>query len=104
MQFDVYKNTDKDTNKTYPYFIDIQTNLLETLNSRVVIPATPVKNANKEYPESLCPIISIQEKNFALLTHQITSVPVSMLREKALSAESIRNDIVAAIDFVVTGI
>lgn len=104
MQFDVYKNTDKDTNKAYPYFIDIQTSLLDSLNSRVVIPITPVKNVNTEYPKNLCPIIKIKEKNFALLTHQVTSIPVSLLREKTLSAESSRKDIVAAIDFVVTGI
>ena len=104
MQFGVYENTDKDTNKAYPYFMDVQTGLLDALNSRVVIPLTPVKNVNKEYPKNLCPIIQIQGRDFALLTHQITSVPTNLLKKKALSAESNRNEVVAAIDFVVTGI
>lgn len=38
-QFDLYVNTDKDTNETYPYFVDIQNSLLDKLNSRVVIPS-----------------------------------------------------------------
>lgn len=104
MQFDVYTNTDKKTNQTYPYFIDIQNNLLDSLNSRVVIPLTPIKNANKNYPKNLCPTIRIKSKEYALLTHQITSVPLSLLRGKTASAEPSRSEIVAAIDFVVTGI
>lgn len=104
MQFDVYENTDKDTKKTYPFFIDIQTNLLDSLNSRAVIPLTPVENINKEYPKNLCPIIQIEGKEFALLSHQITSVPISLLTIKTLSAESFRNEVVAAVDFLVTGI
>jgi len=39
-QFDVYTNTDNDTNQAYPYFVDIQTEMLESLSSRVVIPIT----------------------------------------------------------------
>lgn len=104
MQFDIYVNTDKDTNKTYPYFMDVQSDLLDTLNSRVVIPLTPAKDSRKDFPKTLCPRIKVRNKSFALLTHQITSVPLSLLKEKAASAESTRNEIIAAIDFVVTGI
>lgn len=103
MQFDVYENIDQDTKKLYPYFVDIQTNLLDTLNSRVVIPLTPV-DVNKEYPRNLCPMISIGKKDFALLSHQITSVPIGLLKRKAVSAKDRRLDIVSAIDFLVTGI
>jgi toxin CcdB len=103
-QFDLYANTDKDTNKTYPYFVDIQNNLLDTLNSRVVIPLTPIGKSDKHYPEHLCPIIKIKNKKFALLTHQLTSVPTSLLKKKEGSLVSNRDDIVAAIDFWVTGI
>lgn len=104
MQYDVYENTDKDTKKVYPFFVDIQSNLLDTLNSRAVIPLTPIKNVSKEYPKNLCPTISIDNKDFALLTHQITSVPISLLKRRAISAEAYRTEIIAAIDFLATGI
>ncbi|BFM13499.1 CcdB family protein [Simiduia litorea] len=103
-QFDLYINTDKDTNKTYPYFVDIQNQLLDTLNSRAVIPLTPISNSDKSYPENLCPMVEIKGKKFALLTHQITSVSRSFLKKKEGSLATSRNDIVAAIDFLVTGI
>lgn len=103
-QFDVFTNTDKDTNKTYPYFVDVQNGLLDTLNSRVVIPLTPASKSDKSYPENLCPIIKIKNKNYALLTHQLTSVSANFLKKNEGSLSSSRDKIVGAIDFLVTGI
>ena len=103
-QFDVYANTDKDTNKTYPYFVDTQNGLLDTLNSRVVIPLTPVSKSKEGYPKNLCPIIKIKNRNYALLTHQLTSVAASFLKKKEGSLTSSRDEIIGAIDFLVTGI
>ncbi|WP_019528547.1 CcdB family protein [Dasania marina] len=103
-QFDVYANTDKDTNKAYPYFVDIQSGLLDNLNSRVVIPLTPASKADKSYPSNLCPIIKVKNKNHFLLTHQITSVSTKLLKKNEGSLVTSREDIVGAIDFLVTGI
>lgn len=103
-QFDLYLNTDQDTNKNYPYFIDVQNDLLDTLNSRVVIPLTPILKSEKVYPQNLCPVIEVNNEKFALLTHQLTSVSVSFLTQKVTSLADRRNDIVDAIDFLVTGI
>lgn len=103
-QFDFYANTDSATNKTYPYFVDIQNGLLDALNSRVVIPLTPVGKNGSVFPANLCPIIDIKNKKYALLAHQLSSVPVGLLKKKEGSLQINRNEIVAAIDFLVTGI
>ena len=103
-QFDVYVNTDKDTNKVYPYFVDIQSGLLDVLNSRVVIPLTPIEKANKNFPDTLCPEVEINKKHFALLTHQLTSVSTGFLKQRDGSLALKRDEIVAAIDFLVIGI
>lgn len=102
-QFDVYSNTDKDTNKTYPYFVDIQSGLLNTLNSRAVIPLTPTGRSDKSYPANLCPSIKIKNKHYSLLTHQLTSVSTNFLKKNECSLVSSRDEIVGAIDFLVTG-
>ena len=103
-QFDVYANMDKDTNKTYPYFVDIQNGLLDMLNSRVVIPLTPASKSDKSYPENLCPTVKIRNKKYALLTQQLTSVSANFLKKNEGSLSSSRDEIVGAIDFLVTGI
>jgi len=42
-QCSVYINTNDDSRKTHPYFVNVQTDLLDALNSRVVIPLAFVK-------------------------------------------------------------
>jgi len=103
-QFDLYINTDKDTSKTYPYFVDVQNALLDALNSRLVIPLTPVIKIEKPFPENLCPVMIINGKRYALLTHQMTSISTAYLKKKETSLLSFRDEIISAIDFLVTGI
>jgi len=102
-QYDLYKNTDPDSQTTYPYFVDVQTGLLEDLNSRVVIPIAPALDA-KEFPKNLCPTVEINNKQFALLTHQITTVSSSFLESKEGSLLLNRDNIISALDFLLTGI
>ncbi len=102
-QFDLYENVDPDSRETYPYFVDVQTDLLDDLNSRVVIPIAVVQDA-KSFPENLCPVVEIRNKEYALLTHQITTVSASFLAHKKGSLLLNRSDIISALDFLLTGI
>ncbi len=103
-QFALYKNNDKSTSNAYPYFVDVQNELLDTLNTRLVIPLTPVELLEKKAPSHLCPAIHIDEGDFIILTHQMASVPTKILREKVSELSTFRNEIIAAIDFLITGI
>ncbi|MBE4112240.1 plasmid maintenance protein CcdB, partial [Vibrio parahaemolyticus] len=47
-QFSLYKNNDKNTATAYPYFVDVQSELLDTLNTRLVIPLTPTELLEKK--------------------------------------------------------
>jgi toxin CcdB len=102
-QFDYYANTDKDTNTTYPFMVDIQDALLDGLNSSVVIPLTPLSNIEKSYPKNLCPEITIEGKGYSLLTHQMASVSTRTLSNCEGSLAHIRTEIILAIDFLFTG-
>lgn len=102
-QFDLYENADIDSKDGYPYFVDVQTDLLDNLNSRVVIPLVPLKNA-QEYPKNLCPSVIVNDKQYALMTHQIASVSSSFLDRKEGSLLLNREDIISALDFLLTGI
>ena len=103
-QFTLYKNENKDTKKTYPYFVDVQSNLLDSLNSRIVIPLSTQKTLKDNVAEKLCPVFEIEQGSFVLLTHQMTSVPLSILKTEVTSLEIFRDEIISAIDLVVTGI
>lgn len=103
-QFTLYKNEHSASNKVYPYFVDVQHSLLSDLNSRLVIPLSPYDALNNTNAKRLCPVIPLAEGNFVLLTHQMTSVPKSILKTEVTSLENFRYEILAAIDMLITGI
>ncbi len=103
-QFSVYKNEDKGTKKTYPYFLNVQNDLLDELNSRVVIPFSTPDSIKHRDAKKLCPIIKIENKEFVLLTHQITTVPESLLKTRVTEVATFRAEIISAIDLLFTGI
>lgn len=103
-QFSLYKNEDESSNETYPYFIDVQSPLLSDLNSRLVIPLSSRGTLNNTDAKRLCPVIHIDEGNFVLLTHQMTSVSSSILKTEVTSLESFRYEILGAIDMLISGI
>lgn len=102
-QFSLYQNCG-DSSDTYPFFIDVQNELLDSLNTRLVIPLIPTELFEHKAPNHLCPLLHIDEGDFVLLTHQMTSVPVSILTSPIHSLEAFRDDIIGAIDFLITGV
>lgn len=54
-QFSLYKNNDKNTATACPYFVDVQSELLDTLNTRLVIPLTPTELLEKKHPVTYAP-------------------------------------------------
>ena len=103
-QFSIYKNTNKNSRKAYPYFIDVQNDFLDGLNSRVVIPLSPYNkrtNNSVTYPRQ---IITVKGDSFVMLSHQITSIPGALLKKKVASVEHFKDEILGAIDFFVAGI
>ena len=103
-QFSLYRNEDNSSNETYPFFIDIQNSLLSDLNSRIVIPLSPYAALNNNEAKKLCPVIHLDEGDFVLLTHQITSVPKSIINDEVTSLENFRYEILAAVDMLTSGI
>ncbi|TOH86683.1 CcdB-like toxin protein [Vibrio parahaemolyticus] len=49
-------------------------------------------------------MIHIDEGDFVILTHQMASVPTKILRDPVNDLSTFRNEIIAAIDFLITGI
>ena len=103
-QFVVYKNTDKNTSNAYPYFIDLQSDFLSGLNSRLVAPLTPADLLENKAPSHLCPIIKLQDEQFVVLTHQMASMPSKLLSQSIADMSEYRDELVGAIDFLITGI
>jgi len=103
-QFQLYQNKDKHSSNIYPFFIDVQNDLFDALNTRMVIPLTPLTQLDGLAPNKLCPTIHLPAGDFVILTQQMTSVPSKVLSESVGDLSAFRNEIIAAIDFLMTGV
>ncbi|MDO9163461.1 MAG: CcdB family protein [Methylococcaceae bacterium] len=101
-QFIVYENANRATKKTYPYLLDIQSSLLDELRTTVVIPLCPSALAGNAAISKLCPVV--ESVNFILLTQQIAGVDRKNLGKEICNLSHARIEILAALDFIVSGI
>ncbi len=103
-QFDVYINPSKKSREAYPYIIDIQNALMSDIATRIVIPLGRLNHFRNEKMDGLTPLIEYENEAYILLTPQIASMPSRLLKSPIGSVESLRDEIIAAIDFAITGI
>ena len=103
-QFAAYENPNKATKKTYPFLLDIQSNLLDDLRTTVVIPLCSTNQAGKAAISKLCPVLEINGKSFVALTQQIAGIDRKSLGKRAYDLSHYRPEIIAAIDFIISGI
>ncbi|MFA7062133.1 MAG: CcdB family protein [Pedobacter sp.] len=101
-QFDVYANPHPETKRIIPYLLDIQTDLLNNLTTHVVIPLYTVSAMGK-VAKYLNLQFSVKRTTVIMSTAELAGVAVNSLGEKVCSLKDHRNEIIAAIDFLVTG-
>jgi len=102
-RFDVYANPGTHA-KTTPYLLDVQSDLLSDLDTRMVIPLRSLEHFPKvPLPASLTPILSIEGKNYLLETPKMAAVPRRILKSPVTSLANDQSDIAAALDFLFHG-
>lgn len=103
-QFDVYINPSRNTRTAFPYIVDIQNSVISDIATRIVIPLGKLNNFKSEKLKGLTPEVEYEGESFLLLTPQIASIPSKILIQPIGSLSHLRDEIVAAIDFAITGI
>lgn len=58
----------------------------------------------KKAPSHLCPTVHLEQGDFVVLTQQMASIPAKILAEPVTDLSPFRDEIIAAIDFLITGI
>lgn len=103
-QFTVYQNPSAASRKAYPYILDVQHSVIDELSTRIVIPLGRLSDFRNEQMKTLSPIVEHDGEKLVLLTGQITSIPARLLKKPVGSLSALRLEIVAAIDFAITGV
>ena len=96
-QYDVFRNPEGSG-----YLLDVQSDLLDGLTTRLVVPLMPQTQAPKPAAR-LNPIVNIAEEPHIIVTQFMAAVPAKLLSEPATSVSRLRDDITAAIDMLTHG-
>lgn len=101
--FDVFPNTGPHANTT-PYLLDVQSDLLDGLDSRMVVPLRSIEHfAKVKLPTLLTPVLTIQGKDYLLETPKMGAVPKRILKSPVTSLADEQARITAALDFLFQG-
>ncbi len=102
-QFDIYANTNPESKKNMPFLLDVQSDLLSELSTRVVIPLVLSSKVKKPL-NNLMPQFTIQNTTVMMSTAELASISIRLLTHKIGSLQNRRNEIIASLDFLITGI
>jgi toxin CcdB len=103
-QFSVYKNKNPKTRSTYPYLVDVQSDLLSDLGTRVVVPLIKRSPSAKKPIKNLMPVVRVEGQDFIMMVPQLAGIAARDLGAPVASAIQHRGEVVAALDFLFTGI
>ncbi|MCB1382072.1 MAG: CcdB family protein [Notoacmeibacter sp.] len=97
-QFDVYAPANGTA-----LVVDIQSDVLDGLATRAVIPLVPLQAAPKPIIR-LNPMMDVNGIAHSLMTDWMSAVPKSVLGQPVTNLAAHRDSIVSAVDMLVTGI
>ncbi|SCM79733.1 CcdB-like toxin protein [uncultured Pleomorphomonas sp.] len=96
-RFDVFQNPDGNG-----FLLDVQANLLDGLNTRVVVPLLPASSAPLP-ARRLNPIFDIEAEPHVMVTQFMAAVPVTLLKAPVASLAGHDVEIGNALDMVFVG-
>jgi len=102
-QFVVYANADAGSKRQIPFWLNVQSDLIDATGSRVMVPLITLERAGKALA-GLMPELPVAGKRMVMDTVQITNVPMQMLGKPVGDLSGERLAILGAIDMLISGI
>lgn len=103
-RFDVVRNPGKRDVRNVPYVLVLQSELLDGIDTRVVVPMVRPSALASTKLTRLNPEFEIDGEAVIMLTQQIASVPIHVLSKRVANLGQEHTRIVAALDLLFSGI
>lgn len=103
-QFDVYRNPEAATRSRIPYVVDLQSDLLADLPTRLVAPLRIGDDALRNAPRRLCPTFDVLGTAVVMYPQQMAGLPAKILGRPVASLRDSRAVLVDAVDAVLSGL
>ena len=102
-QFTIYANVNAQTKQLYPYLLELQSNLLSELATCVVAPLILLSQHSQLAITRLTPVISVAGEDYLMQTMQLSAITRKQLGKAVGDASANSYEIIAAIDFLISG-
>lgn len=103
-QFAVHRNRNPGTKARFPLLLDVQSDLLDPLATRVVVPLAPAGSAARSAMDTLTPTCRIDGRDYMVMTPQLAGISARDLGPAVGDLRGQRTTILAALDMLFTGI
>ena len=102
-QYDVYPNPSRSAAAGIPFVVVIQSDLLDALPTRLVVPLALSDASPGRAPAALCPLVTVNGQRLHALAHYAAPLPAGLLRQPVSNVAAQSSTLVAAIDAVLSG-
>jgi toxin CcdB len=103
-QWAVHRNPNPASRGEVPYLVDVQSDLLTSLGTRVVIPLFKKSAAPAALMSRLTPVMRVKGESLVLMTPQLAGIRGKDLGDAVGDLASKRAEILAALDLLITGV
>lgn len=100
-QFDIHRNA---AGAFPPYLVCLSNDLLAAMATIVVAPLVPLAEVGHRPLPKFCPIVEVDGETCVLMTLELAGVSPRVLGPRIATLADRRNEIIAALDFLFTGI
>lgn len=101
--YTVFGNPDPRTNGDIPFLLDVQSDLLSVLGTRVVVPLYRKEAAEAQAMTRLTPRLRFQEQDLVAMVPELAGIPQRRLGPVVGDLASARAELLQAIDLLLTG-
>jgi toxin CcdB len=102
-QFRVYRNPSLESKSRFPLLLDIQSDLIGALETRVVVPLMPSMTKGARPLTVLMPTMEVDGRKYVMCTPQLAGVPRGGIGAEVANMAPRRDEIIAALDLLISG-
>jgi toxin CcdB len=101
--YSVFRNPNPGTNTAIPFLLDVQSEVLSMLGTRVVVPLYLTGAADVHAMSRLTPVVDFQGQPLVAMVPELAGIPRRELGAMAGDLLSSRGEILAAMELLLTG-
>jgi toxin CcdB len=102
-QFSVHRNNHARTRGDIPYLLDLQADILSILATRLVVPLYRMECLGSRPMARLTPVVRFQGQELVAMVPELAGIPSKELGPALGDLAADRNELIQALDLLVTG-